>query len=528
MNRSLNYVLAALAGASVPVRESPLAWWPPAVPISDPSAVELRRRTTYATSHQRVGTFDRHALPERRLRRLIARLCARLGLTPSGGRSLLCLVSLLLGMRPHVGAKLRLHGPAFGDRIAVWIDVECGCARIDYGAFLLIDAAHAPDNGTALPATHIYIKALPVCIVEALRAWLAVHPEASTLAELCGCGAPAGTDVLDEEREIGRLRSTAHRALNGLSAFAMRIGIDRYNASIVATAPQICHRSRMYYVRSDPEQLGRDLDHFYTELGLGPAYPVSTSVPFGSLVVPPDWQVEEIFRNLCKMLDDARPPRRYGLDALIAFHNIFMLAAGTLLVFMLGLREAKVLDLSAARVVAGAKTCDVDDETSGDSPRCLPVLLGPLAREQIARIWEHMHELDRRATLLGVSETVPWRAHLRAVLRGEDVPLLFEIRKNKAKPIGTTRLCDLLPPDKQWVPNAGRHYWQTFFTVQRFLSEVIDRWARHGPTGLELCSSIDVYVEDAVVEPLLEAQHVKADQLRIRVFRGLVTRRGSS
>ena len=198
MTRSLNYVLAALAGASLPVWEGPIAWWPPADPIPDPSAVELRRRFTYATSHQRLGTFDRHALPERRLRRLIGRLCARLGLTPSGGRSLFCLVSLLLGMRPAAGAKLRLHPPAFGDRIAVRIDVERGCAHIDYGAFLLIDAAHAPDNGTALPATHTFIKALPVCIVEALRAWLAVRPDAATLGE------KIVLRILDKNAEIGR------------------------------------------------------------------------------------------------------------------------------------------------------------------------------------------------------------------------------------------------------------------------------------------------------------------------------------
>jgi hypothetical protein len=443
------------------------------------------------------------------------------------GTSLHTLVSLLLGVTPRVGADIRIGPPDRDAGCAIWLDIARGAASIDYSTFLITDAASPRPDEVGVPATRALCKPLPQDLVAALRRQRTKRPGASTLGALCYSETPHSTESPEKEEAVGRLRSTPHRALNGLAALALRLGIDRYHASLIATAPEICGRSRLYYLRCHTDNYLRDLDRYYAALGLGPAVQVSITLEFGSRVVPDDADIQWVFRFLQERVEEARPRKRYTLDALLEFHNWFATATGFMLAFMLGLRVQETLDIDASRHLDGVHYMDTSDKCSGEVRRSLPVLAGPIARQQLALVRAHLRDLDRRASVLGVPATVGWRKDVRAALDRRAVPLLFVVRGSKSVAIGTSMLFEALPPKHKPVKNAGRHYWQTYLYRVGLRSDDIDRWARHSPTALEVCASHTVNVDDAVASRLLAEQHQKAVSLGIRAIRGLTTRRNA-
>lgn len=127
-----------------------------------------------------------------------------------------------------------------------------------------------------------------------------------------------------------------------------------------------------------------------------------------------------------------------------------------------------------------------------------------VARDLMAAWWRHVHALHERAQRLRVSAT--WVQHLRAVLAGDRVPLLFTVHDAVAVAIGSPHLLEAVPATIRLVSNAGRHYWQTALHQRGVASDAIDAYARHACRGIEPMSST------TLASPLLAHEQVCAVQ----------------
>jgi hypothetical protein len=485
-------------------------------------ASHLAQRSFYASQAEHQGISHQAALPEVQLLELMRRLRASIESRMDHAQSVVNLTSLLCGFPPDLAARLPL-GPADGNAHAAVLDTTWGVVVIDYGQILLMGSAAVPENGVARPATRRLIKPLPRFLVAALRELHRANPTARSLGEMCSHESLAKGQPLDDQR-FGFLRATSARTLKGIAAFALRLGIDRYHAALCATAPELCGHARLFYIRSNSEHYLLDLNRLYGGLGLGPANATHIEVDFGSAVVPADRDVRWCFDHLVAQQRAALPGRRYTLATLIQFHNTCVTAWGFLFAFVLGLRESRVMDFCASRCRPGLRLMEVADKRADEFKRMHPVMLGDVARTQVALVWSHLQELQRRAKALGVPASTPWMVRLRKALQHERTALLFRIDSSQAIPLGTADFQHAVPPERRMVANAGRHYWQTHFYEIGLSTSDIDRWARHSPAGRQTATAQDTVIFDDVAARLLAMQGRQLNELGLSAIAGLSKR----
>jgi hypothetical protein len=478
---------------------------------ADPIATQIRQRLAYADARERQGVIHRAAMASCELTVHTAALRARC--EAGAGPAVLTLVALVAGISPSLAPGLPLQRCGGS---AVVLDPVRGWVILDFARIFLGGAATAPINETALPATHELLKPLPVFLAEIIGAAFARQPHARRLGDLFGDTVPGPHEPLDGGLG-GRLRATTARVRSALPAFALRLGLDRYEAALVTGEMSLVPRSRFFYVRSDTERYVAGCRRCFDALGWGEPVALDVALPFGSQVVPTTASVQVVHRQLLERLEASLPGRRYSLDTLMEHHNRFVIAAGWFLCFTLGSRELRRLDISADRCLPGVTVMEYADKLTGAFHRMQPVLLCRQAQAQVAAVWDHLVHLSARADKLGVDPAAPWRQHL-------SVPLLFLIRRGAAVPIGTRHTQLGLDRSVRVAPNAGRHFWQTVLRDRGVPSDALNVWARHASAGIEPMTSTSVASIDSVRARVCAEQDEVLGDIGIRAFAGLGAR----
>jgi hypothetical protein len=485
---------------------------------ADPIPTQIRQRLTYADARERQGVIHRAAMASCELTIQTAALRARC--EAGAGPAVLTVVALVAGISPSLAPDLPLQRSPGS---AVALDPVRGWVSLDFARIFLGGAATAPINETALPATHVLLKPLPVFLAEIIRNAFRRQPRARRLGDLFGDTVPGPHEPLDGGLG-GRLRATTARLRRALPAFALRLGLDRYEAALVTGEMSLVPRSRFFYVRSDTERYVAGCRRYFDALGWGEPVTLDVALPFGSQVVPAPASVQVVHRQLLARLEAALPGRRYSLDALIEHHNRFAIAAGWFLSFTFGSRELRRLDIGADRCLPGVTVMEYADKLTGAFHRMQPVLLCRQAQAQVAAVWDHLVHLSARADKLGVDSAARWRQHLCGALAHRSVPLLFLIRRGAAVPIGTRHTQLGLDRGVRLAANAGRHFWQTVLLDRGVSSAALNVWARHASAGIEPMTSTSVVSIDSVRARVCAEQDAVLGDLGIRVFAGLGAR----
>ena len=490
----------------------------PELESADRIATQIRQRLAYADARERQGVVHRAAMASCELTVQTAAL--RVRCEAGAGQAVLTVVALTAGISPSLAPGLPLQRSGGS---AVVLDPLRGWLSLDFARIFLGGAATAPINETALPATHVLLKPLPVFLAEIIRNAFQRQPGARRLGELFGDAVPGPHEPLVSGLG-GRLRATTARVRRALPAFALRLGLDRYEAALVTGEMSLVPRSRFFYVRSNTERYVAGCRRYFDALGWGEPVTLDVALPFGSQVVPATASVRVVHRQLLERLEAALPGRRYSLDALIEHHNQFVIAAGWFLCFTIGSRELRRLDIGADRCLPGVTVMEYADKLTGAFRRMQPVLLCRQAQVQVAAVWDHLVHLSARADKLRVDPAAPWRQHLSEALAHRAVPLLFLIRRNAALPLGTRHTQLGLDRSVRLAANAGRHFWQTVLLDRGVPSDAMNVWARHASAGIEPMTSTSVATIDAIRARLGTEQDKALGDLGIRAFAGLGAR----
>jgi hypothetical protein len=483
--------------------------------VAELLADHIRQRLAYSSARRRQGVVHRAAMPPSEIRALCAELRTRSQRGDS--KATLTLLGLLVGIAPSRTPGIPLES---GSTTAVSLDPRRAWIRIDYAHVFMGGAADVPGNETALPATHVLVKPLPVFLAQIVTATYARNPDAKTVGDLFGSDAPDGNEPLDCNIH-GRLRATAARLCSGLAALILDLGIDRYDAALVSGDMSLIPRSRFFYVRSDAERFVAACRRTFAELGWGECSPLDTVLPFGSQVVPTRASVQAVHQRFGEQLEASRPGRRRELEALIVHHNQFMIAAAWFLSFVIGSREMRRMDLFADRCWPAMTLMEYGDKRSGPFRRLQPVLLCTQAQRQVTAVWNHLTHLSALVSKLGVNPAAPWLKQLDAALHQRAVPLLFLIRREKSLPLATAH-CQLgVDRTIRLAPNAGRHFWQTTLLDCGVSSEAIDVWARHANGGTEPMTSTSIASVDTIRQQVCRVQDQVLGEMGLAAFQGL-------
>ncbi|GAB4566580.1 MAG: hypothetical protein Tsb007_39630 [Rhizobacter sp.] len=477
-----------------------------------------RVRMAYGSARQHQGVADRRALSGPQL----VDACAQLRLRAEAAEpaAIVELFALLSGIPSEHAAHIALREASTKAAPVIAINVRTGQLETDMHQICLAQAAQPPLNGTALPASHLLVKPLPRFLTELLRIAISQRPLACSLGELFPCTSTAPTIPVAGSGE-GRLRATPVRISNGLSVFAIELGLDHYDAALITDDFALIDKSRLFYVRSDPARVIDGCRKLYAALGWGEPEPCETLLPFGSRVVPSDESVRAVYEVLRAAADTALPGRRYTLDALIEHHNRYALLVAWLLGFCTGAREAYAYDFNARTCRPGALFVPYVDKPCGPFKQVRPVLLCRVARELVGAWWRHLAALLQRTDRLGLSNATLWVRHLRAALAGDRIPLFVTIHHDKALAMGSAGTTHAVPHALRLVPNAGRHFWQTTLYRKGVPSSAIDVYARHACRGTEPLSSTSLAIPLVVHRQVCAIQDAVLRDLGITPVAGL-------
>jgi len=474
----------------------------PDAPTPDPDLGRFARaRMAYGSVRERQGVVHRFALTGPEMVDVAAEL--RSNAEAGDPAAIVELMALLSGVPPERADAIGLLNECTTSALVIGAELRTGQLHTDLGSICLGQAAQTASNGTTLPASHTLIKPLPRFLADLLRQAAGEVPRGRKLGDLFPC-TPQSASIPIAGSSEGRLRATHARARDGLSAVALALGLDNYDAAMITNDFALIDKSRLFYVRSDPRRLIEGCRSLYAALGWGEPVPGEVVLPFGSMAVPQDDCVTAVFKELRRQADETLPGRRYTLEALLEHHNHYALLVAWLLSFCVGARESAVLDFNARTCRPNALFVPYQDKSSGPFKQIRPVLMCRVARDSVAAWWRHIHALHERTQRLRVSAA--WLQHLRAVLAGDRVPLLFMARNDEAVAIGSPHLTDAVPSSIRLAPNAGRHYWQTVLYRRGVASDAIDTYARHACRGIEPFSST------TLASPLMAHEHVCAVQ----------------
>jgi len=483
-----------------------------------------RDRMAYGSVRERQGVLHRFALPGPELIEVATEL--RLWVEDGEAPAIVETVALLSGVPPeHVGA-IGLQEASSLEPPVISISVRTGQLHTDLGRICLARAAQPAANGTTLPASHVLIKPLPTFLVRALRRAFSERPQARCLRDLFDVKpTPAAMPICGSHE--GRLRATHARARDGLSALAIELDIDNYDAALITNDFALVDKARLFYVLSDPQRIAHGCRSLYAVLRWDEPAPFEVVLPFGSKVVPQDQCVTAVFEHLRVRAEEALPGRRYTLDCLLRHHNHYATSTAWLLAFCVGAREATAFDFMARTCRPGASFVPYRDKLVGPFRHIRPVLMSGIVRDQVAAWWRHLQALHDRLQHLRLSDDASWMRHLDAVLAKDRVALVFEVHGSAAVPIGSAQLAEAVPAELRLVPNAGRHFWQTKLHRRGVGTHAIDVFARHACRGTEPMSSTTLVAPVVVHRQVCDVQDAVLRDLRIAAVAGLDRRPAS-
>lgn len=499
----------------VQVREvSPLAGTPPDIDLGR----FARDRMAYGSVRERQGVLHRFALPGPALIDVTAEL--RLRVEDGDDAAIVETSALLSGVPPEHAGAIGLLENCSADPPVIAVSVRTGQLHTDLGRVCLAHAAQPATNGTTLPASHVLIKPLPRFLVQALSAAFSDSPQAFRLRHLFDVKpAPAAIPICGSRE--GRLRATHARARDGLSALAIELNLDNYDAALVTNDFALVDKARLFYVLSDPQRIANGCRCLYAALGWDEPVPFEVLLPFGSKVVPHEQCVAAVYACLRGRAAATLPGRRYALDSLVHHHNHYATLTAWLLAFCVGAREAIAFDFMARTCRPGSLFVPYRDKLVGPFKHIRPVLMSGIVRDQVTAWWRHLQALHDRVRRLRLPHDAEWVRHLGAVLAKDRVPLLFHVRGGTALPIGSAQVAQALPTELRLVPNAGRHYWQTALYRHGVSTHAIDVFARHACRGTEPLSSTTLLAPAEVHRQVCDVQDTVLRSLGIAAVSGL-------
>lgn len=376
-----------------------------------------------------------------------------------------------------------------GELSPIQIDLEAGVIITDLNP-MFPDAACPSDESKSAHhnAERKIVKPLPDFLANLIRAAKQDHPGARTLEDILFVSDPSSRQATTLT-QIGRRNPSITRFLKSAAPFIVQAGEDRAIAAALTNDFFVTPGSKFYYTTISRVEIWQASARIFNLLGWGVPVDFVVGPVCGSQVTPTDDAVVGLFVWLQEQIKSASLGRNMGVEKLIEFHNIYARAVSSLLIFVFCARVAKTFKFTADMMLSGTRYICLGDKSVGHIRESLPVPITSFAEKQ-AQLWRaHCASLNARLEKNGVPDTSVSRLHLRGVVEGNAIGLLFELVGNRVRLLGSHDVSDWWPSNFGFAGNFGRHYWQRKLKEMGIPSSAIDAVVRHEVGGIEHLTS---------------------------------------
>lgn len=371
------------------------------------------------------------------------------------------------------------------DDWSIYIDTDEKLLKRDYSA-LAKGAAIANKSGSEA-SSYIYHTHIPKDF-DALLSRLSLRPEAQTIGDLI----PALKLIRSEGvlyPSTSEFRPTWARWSRTLGALFVNEGEDTFLTATHFGDFGLCAKSKLFYASVSKSEAWRFQNRVYQRIGWGSCTATpSTTLNFGSRIVPSDLQLTSSFELVSSLVSQCRPARRRTLSDLVEFHNCFAASFYLRVMLRLSLRSSSE-SLLTADIRPGDLSVDLDEKSSQGR---FGGMAAPLTKSFHEDLLAYRTHIRAFINLTSVATDLPGVKHWgEAALNLESVPLVCIINSDGSiqnlsslTTLRTLSLDSILAADfgRKWNENAAR--------LAGFSSRDIDRLLRHEVLGQETTSSI--------------------------------------
>jgi hypothetical protein len=380
------------------------------------------------------------------------------------------ILASILGLPLHWAVQT----PILDNRLENWIlgiDVAQGLIKLDINSVFKGRAKVNEITSEAYEnSSSILVKPLPRFLHELLIELIkSNHNNPITIGELLNF-------------DVGTNKQTNFnhsRFINSVAKFSIHTcRIDRFLACVLANDYRSITTSKFYYTRISRESVWNASNKLFKEVGWGVAAAFVEGFSAGSMVVPKDSIVEEVFQDLLCKLESLRPPNRASIKNLLVFHDSFCRYNASLAIFCLALRNSNPIPLQSADIRAESRYVLIDDKHSHEEASLQAVAMTNVLRSQLDCWYQHCVCMISRLTKLGYQDK-KFMGLLQGVVDRNKTPLFFV-----SKPSYEVSVASI---GKTWsiklVENFARHFWQNKFNQFGLPSRFSSAHLRHQLSG---------------------------------------------
>lgn len=447
---------------------------------------QLSGKAIFASPNHQAGTANHRNLSSGQFKKACEQVAIWTAADDWRGAFAICgaLTSLSIDLVPDIPLNDQIDGECVS-----CINIEAGTVCSDL-SFLAEDAAAAPTNGNAFPASLVTQRPFPALLAERLRGRLALHPEAKNLKDLY----PESTALSGEQVMIdegGEIALSWARWGNSVGIHARRIGIDNLLVSIITSDFGHIPRSKIHYAVISPLEVWLACNRCFTRFGWGDVPPYKADfISFGSRAVPTDRALSQACAWHIQELEAMRPARaERNLSKLLAFHHCYARYIAFELALLLGLRQCKSYQLFADIHEDLDSWVEMLDKPVPGPAGALPVVLCNRAKKLINMYRTHCAAMSARLERLGKKGTAFYE-WLLAVTRRERVALLCTASAlNMVEEVGSHLVFSQIEPALTLAPDSGRKWIENLLRKEGLKTGDIDAAMRHEVLGQARSSS---------------------------------------
>ena len=461
---------------------------------------QLLRKVRYSPPRRRQALLDRTTLSAPQLTVAALQLVER----AEGGdpTALLTMIASISGISIATALSMPIGTMLEGSDSVMILNSEQWTIDTNL-ARLAPDAARPPPRAAMFRgAAQVSAKPLPEVAARLLADRLALHPGATTLAELLpGAATSARLPAIDGDDSA--LKPSIARFLASISPFAVGLGIERLTTALLCNDFSVIPGSKLYYALAEREEVWDGACTLFEALGWGRPVPLAAGPGCGSRIVPARAAVGEWLSWMAAEVQRLAPGRHCHVERLVTHHNAFARCCASLAAFLLAARDARQLHFTTLNLHPKAEFASFLDKRVGVFPGGLWQPMSPMLRTQV-RLWlAHCSALERRLGKLGLPPNHRLMTMLHGFNGGDELPMFFAVPGPDLSPValGSADLAQWWPAPYCFSTDFGRHFFETELRASGVASRRIDLVLRHLTAGVEAhCSTHGDSLRQAAAE----------------------------
>lgn len=401
-----------------------------------------------------------------------------------------------------------------------WINPADQCVYLDLERVL--PGLSNKQSDRHVVTTLLLVRPLPLLMGNLVYEACAANPGLESVEGLTGKSSMISRSLLPGASTETAIRASVARLIASRGAAALRAGLSRDTAAYASLSLSLISKSDHHYLVKQRSAIWQGCDAIYSSLQWGACVPNPDAggAAFGSRVTPEMPWIEGVIEELQSVAIQLRPAKRYRLDSLTRHHNAYASYVGMLMTILVGGRNRSKVEFCASIWRENRAFGQHGDKLVGPTLGLTPVPIPNTLSTQM-KLWRiHLGALDQRLEKLGLTKEHPGRSRIHAILRSDEVNLLFTMSEEGTPQILATKSF-FEGEGRSLNRDFSRHVMPELLAAQDVPFEHVQWWLRHHVDGTSASATTSSTVQQVWLSRVATALDRIALNLGLRPLHGI-------